>query len=199
MWLFIIYATLLIKNHTLYIDTEILVLLEIELVRKAKEGDREAFAHLYTDVSRKLYSTAFYLLGRKEDAEDIVMDTITDAYKSIKQLRDESAFERWIMRILVNKAKKRRGFYIDEPLELDEDITSVSDIDSEEKIVLWKAMNMISDTEREILILGIVDGYKSEEISKIMNINTNTVRSKRKRALEKIRTILVNGGYGNDR
>ena len=60
-------------------------------------------------------------------------------------------------------------------------------------------MNMISDTEREILILGIVDGYKSEEISKIMNINTNTVRSKRKRALEKIRTILVNGGYGNDR
>ncbi|MBR3354253.1 MAG: sigma-70 family RNA polymerase sigma factor [Oscillospiraceae bacterium] len=174
-------------------------MLEIELVKKAKEGDREAFAQLYTDVSRKLYSTAFYLLGRKEDAEDIVMDTVTDAFRSIQQLRDDSAFDRWIMRILINKAKKRRGNYIDEPAELDDNIALVSSLDSEEKIIIWKAMKMISDEDRRILILGIIDGYKSEEIAQIMQMNTNTIRSKRKRALQKIRTILENGGYKNDR
>lgn len=171
---------------------------DIELIKKAKEGDREAFAQLYTVVSRKLYSTAFYLLGRKEDAEDVVMDTVTDAFRSIKLLRDDSAFEKWIMRILINKAKKRRGFYIDEPVELEENIALISNTDSEDKIILWKAMGKISETERKILILGIVDGYKSEEIAQIMQMNTNTIRSKRKRALEKIRTILENGGYKND-
>ncbi len=175
-----------------------LVLQEIELIKKAKEGDREAFALLYTDVSRKLYSTAFYLLGRKEDAEDVVMDTVTDAFRSIKLLRDDSAFERWIMRILINKAKKRRGYYIEEPVELETNIALVSNTDSEDKIILWKAMGMIPEAERKILILGIVDGYKSEEIAQIMQMNTNTIRSKRKRALEKIRTILENGGYKND-
>ena len=83
-----------------------------ELVKKAKHGDREAFAELYSSVSRKLYSTAFYLLGRKEDAEDLVMDTVTDAFRTISLLRDDSAFERWILRILINKAKKKRGNYI---------------------------------------------------------------------------------------
>ncbi len=51
-----------------------------ELYEKARAGDTEAFAELYSIYSDRLYSTAFYLLGRKEDAEDVVMDTITDAF-----------------------------------------------------------------------------------------------------------------------
>ena len=166
-----------------------------ELVKKAKHGDREAFAELYSSVSRKLYSTAFYLLGRKEDAEDLVMDTVTDAFRTISLLRDDSAFERWILRILINKAKKKRGNYINEPVELDESLISEAKNFNEDQMIIWKAMEKLSSVDKEILILGIVDGYHSEEISKILKMNTNTVRSRRKRALEKIKNILEEGGY----
>ena len=74
-----------------------------ELCRRAKEGDADAFASLYETVSSKLYSTAFYMLGRKEDAEDVVMETVTDAFSEIRSLREPAAFEGWIFRILMNK------------------------------------------------------------------------------------------------
>ena len=165
-----------------------------DLVKKAKQGDREAFAELYDNVSRKLYSTAYYLLGRREDAEDLVMDTIIDAYRSINLLRDDSAFERWILRILINKAKKQRGSYINEPVELDESIRTGEETDKDDSLLLRKAMDELNDTDKKILILGVVDGYRSEEIAGIMHMNTNTVRSRRKRALDKIRSKLIEGG-----
>ena len=165
-----------------------------EYVKKAKKGDRDAFAVLYNNVSRKLYSTAFYLLGRKEDAEDLVMDTVTDAYRSISLLRDDKSFEGWIMRILINKARKKRGTYISEPIELDEQIISEASYDSEKKLIVRKAMDKLKDTDKKILILGVVDGYRSDEIAEIMHMNTNTVRSRRKRALEKIKALLIEEG-----
>ena len=169
-----------------------------ELVRKAKQGDRDAFALLYADISRKLYSTAFYLLGRQEDAEDLVMDTVTDAFRTINLLRDESAFDCWIMKILVNKAKKKRGYYINEPVELDERLIFNNNDGSDDRIILWKAIDKLSSDEQEILILGIVNGYHSDEIANILHMNSNTVRSKRKRALEKLKSILEEGGYVYD-
>ena len=170
----------------------------LDLVRKAKQGDREAFAQLYANISRKLYSTAYYLLGRQEDAEDLVMDTVIDAFRTINLLRDDSAFDSWIMKILVNKAKKKRGHYISEPVELDERVISESTHNSDDKVVLWKAMQRLTEEERNILILGIVNGYQSDEIAVILHLNSNTVRSKRKRALEKIKKILEEGGYAYD-
>ena len=80
-----------------------------ELCRRAKEGDADAFASLYESVSSKLYSTAFYMLGRREDAEDVVMETVTDAFAEIRSLREPAAFEGWIFRILMNKIKRRRN------------------------------------------------------------------------------------------
>ena len=75
-----------------------------ELCEKAKQGDAKAFAELYAQYAQKLYATAFYLLGRKEDAEDIVMDTVADAFAQIRSLRNADAFGGWIFRML------RRGY-----------------------------------------------------------------------------------------
>ena len=161
-----------------------------ELYEKARAGDSAAFAELYSLYRDKLYSTAFYLLGRKEDAEDVVMDTVADAFASIRKLRDPNAFSGWIFRILMNKLKRKRGSYINEPGELNEDITKASEDLTDEQIAVRQAMLKLDSVSREIVTLSVISGYKSEEIAEIMGLNPNTVRSRKQRALMKLRDEL---------
>jgi len=163
---------------------------DFELCIKAKNGDAEAFAMLYETVSSKLYSTAFYMLGRREDAEDAVMETVADAFAEIKSLRDPKAFEGWIFRILINKLKRKRKWYIREDVELNEDISPDHSVDHDERAALWSAVQSLSDIDRSIIILDVLDGYSSEEIGNIMKMNPNTVRSRKQRALAKLRLKL---------
>ncbi len=161
-----------------------------QLCYRAQQGDTEAFAALYETVSSKLYSTAFYMLGRKEDAEDIVMETVTDAFAEIRSLREPAAFEGWIFRILMNKIKRKRKSYITETVELQEDILSSGEAASDEGIALRKALQTLSQTDRSIIVLDVLGGYKSDEIGKMLGMNSNTVRSRKQRAFEKIRSML---------
>ena len=184
-------ATKKAKKHTIFTDGVIQQV--TELIQKAKKGDKEAFAELYKIYSKKLYSTALYMLGRREDAEDLVMDTVTDAFRGIGTLRDADAFEGWIFKILVNKIKRKRRSYIDEPVELLEEILPEQAAPGENRVLVLEAMKTLSREDRDILILGIVNGYKSEEIASLIGMNSNTVRSRQKRALEKLRKLLEKG------
>jgi RNA polymerase sigma-70 factor (ECF subfamily) len=161
-----------------------------ELCIKARNGDAQAFAKLYESVSGRLYSTAFYMLGRREDAEDIVMETVTDAFAQIRSLRDPDAFEGWIFRIMMNKIRRRRGSYIGEPVQLKEDISASPQSDPDERAALWKAMQSLSEEDRAIVVLDVLDGYRSDEIGKILKLNANTVRSRKQRAMMKLRRLL---------
>lgn len=164
--------------------------MDSELCTKARNGDAHAFAKLYESVSGRLYSTAYYMLGRKEDAEDIVMDTVADAFAQIKSLRDPAAFEGWIFRIMMNKIRKKRGSYIGEPLQLNEEISASLQTDADEKAALWKAMQSLQEEDRAILILDVINGYRSDEIGRMLNLNPNTVRSRKQRAMLKLRRLL---------
>ena len=168
-----------------------------ELCRRAKEGDADAFASLYETVSSKLYSTAFYMLGRKEDAEDIVMETVTDAFSEIRSLREPAAFEGCIFRILMNKIKRRRKSYIGEDLELQPDLILSDKGDRDEAVALRQALAELPQQDRSILVLDILGGYRSDEIAGMLGMNPNTVRSRKVRALEKLRKMLGEGK--NDR
>lgn len=164
--------------------------MDSELCIKAKKGDAQAFAKLYESVSGRLYSTAYYMLGRKEDAEDVVMDTVTDAFAQIRSLRDPEAFESWIFRIMLNKIRRKRGSYIGEALQLNEDISASSRTDPDEKVALWKALQSLSEEDRTIVILDVLNGYRSDEIGEMLKLNPNTVRSRKQRAMQKLRRLL---------
>ena len=60
------------------------------LVLQAKAGDDSAFASLYETVWQDLYKSAFYILGNREDAMDVVSETFLEAYRGIRKLRDET-------------------------------------------------------------------------------------------------------------
>ena len=64
----------------------------LQQIKKAKSGDAEAFALLYSEIYTDLYRFALYALKNRADAEDAVSETVMDAFTSIHKLRRETSF-----------------------------------------------------------------------------------------------------------
>lgn len=68
------------------------------LVTRAKKGDGEAFAELFSAVSDEVYRIAYLYVKNREDAKDVVQDTAFKCFKGIKHLRQGEYFRTWAVR-----------------------------------------------------------------------------------------------------
>lgn len=156
-------------------------------IKKAKQGDATAFANLYRQVYEDLYRFALYTLKNKIDAEDVVSETVMDAFSSIKKLRSEESFKGWIFRILYNKCKDKLREYTKKTVEIPEDYAEKSSSEKvEEGAVMRVLFKELSEEERLIISMHLFAGYTSKEIGALLHMNENTVRSKESRALKKL-------------
>lgn len=166
-----------------------------KLIREASAGSREAFVTLYGQYKDKLYRYALYRLGDPTDAEDAVSECILAAWKSIGQLRNSKAFGSWIFRILSNccAARLREVIAARENLErvyTEGQLSRGSAGSPSAGTELAEALAVLSDEEREIVLLSVVAGFSSAEISGQTGIPAATVRSKLSRSLAKMREFL---------
>ena len=156
-------------------------------IKKAKRGDAAAFAGLYQQVYADLYRFALYTLKNKNDAEDVVSETVVDAFASIGKLHQAEKFKGWIFRILYNKCKDKLREYTKKDVELPEEYR---EIPAEEKLedgaVMRALFFELSEEERLIISMHLFAGYTGKEIAKMLGLNENTVRSKESRALKKL-------------
>ena len=87
---------------------------EIDLVRKAKEGDTVAFAVMIRRYQNLVYATAFQILKDAALAEDVAQEAFVTAFRSLHDLRTESSFPPWLRKITRNLAlasrKEQRRF-----------------------------------------------------------------------------------------
>ncbi len=167
-----------------------------ECVRRARDGDADAFAELYSLVYKDLYRIALVNLKNQHDASDVVSDTVLEAYSSIKNLRDEKAFKAWMIKILTVKIKRMQKEYIKNRDHREE--LEVLDSVEQEKfreinyggLEIMEEFRRLNEDERLVLSLSIVSGYTSEEIAKATGLSANTVRSKAARAKIKLKKML---------
>ena len=155
---------------------------ELKLIHKAKRGDIKAFSELYAQLYQELYKFALYTMKHSQDAEDVVSETVIAAYENIKKLKKEESFRSWIFTILMNQCKKHFK-QNSETEELKDEITA-EEVSQEENYDLLQAFQMLDGEERMIL-------SSSEEIGHMLAMNPATVRSKKSRALEKLRKNLA--------
>lgn len=185
--------------------------IDINVVSRAIDGDCDAFISLYETMYKNLYRSAFLSLGRKEDAEDAVSDTVVDAWNEIGSLRDPKAFRSWIYRILYVKCQRKRAYYMTEPSELLPEGESgnlyireegsgafksvrnaalseeLSDVGSD----VIEALFSLTPEDREIIVLHVICGFKSREIAKITGLKASSVRSREVRVLQKLRSQIT--------
>jgi RNA polymerase sigma-70 factor (ECF subfamily) len=166
------------------------------LVRQAQGGDYSAFDTLVQKYQERIYATIYHMTSNHEDANDLTQETFIKAYKALTSFKGDSSFFTWVYRIAVNKTinflKGRKNKIhlslndLDFNAEHDPEIvTFISEktprrdmglTELQEK--LNEAMQKLSDVHRLVVTLHDVQGLSHEEISKIMDCNTGTVRSR---------------------
>ena len=149
----------------------------------------EQFLELYEPVYKDMYRLAYCYLGNAQDAEDVVGETVLKAYEKFASLRKKEAFKSWIFTILVNQCMTfLRKKTIKGTSELIEEPSFESNM--EDKAVAEELLSVLSEEERQIVVLSVFGGYKGEEIAKILHIKHGTVRTKYRRALKKMERYL---------
>ena len=149
----------------------------------------EQFLELYEPGYKDMYRLAYYYLGNAQDAEDVVGETVLKAYEKFASLRKKEAFKSWIFTILVNQCMTfLRKKTVKGTSELIEEPSFESRM--EDKAVVEELLSVLSEEERQIVVLSVFGGYKGEEIAKILHIKHSTVRTKYRRALKKMERYL---------
>ena len=169
-----------------------------ELVIKAQKGDDSSFDELIRSLKKELYLIAKTRLSNDEDIADCLQETIINAYQNIKRIRHPEFFKTWIIKILINECNK---FYKKNKVK----IVSLDDNNMEKYISNGKEiesnlsfesmMKLLKQDEQIILTLYYVSGYNTKEISKIVKINENTIRTKMMRAKNKLKNIYEGGDF----
>lgn len=143
----------------------------------------------YELVYKELYRLAYYYLGDVHEAEDAVMDTVLAAYESYGKLRNQAAFRSWIFKILVNQCKRRMRRFYEKQEELTED-SCIHEPDYTDKTYIQTVLQSLSEEERLIVSLIVFGGYKGEEVARVLKKKHSTIRSKYRRAIDKLKKQL---------
>jgi RNA polymerase sigma-70 factor, ECF subfamily len=156
----------------------------LTLVRKAINGDEEAFETLVKNESEKLYKTAFIYVRNEEDALDVLQETIYKAFISIKQVKQPQFFNTWLTKILIRTAydvlRKRKKLVFDENL-----ISNISDGSSrnvEGKMDVINAISSLNKNYQTAIILYYYHDLTIHQIAETMGKPENTIKTNLRRA-----------------
>lgn len=159
-----------------------------DLIQLAKERDPDAFTELMQHQMQSMYKVARSILRSDEDAADAIQETILSCWENMDRLRENRYFKTWMTRILINKCndllKARQEFLSEEQMKR----MSAPDVGYEN--VEWKEMlNSLDERYRLVIMLYYVEGFKTGEISQILEIPESTVRTRLARGREKVAAI----------
>lgn len=169
-----------------------------QLIERAKRGDAEAFIRLMEDNKESMKRVAFAYLKREEDVADAIQDTILDAFEHIHKLQKPEYFKTWLTRILLNNCaeiyrrnKKQPVFDMsaeeyDNPSHRD----GPSGIEAQSDLEFWDLLAHLPKESRIIFQLYFGEQYTIPQISEILKLNENTVKSRLHRGKEQLRKIV---------
>ncbi|MCR8643294.1 sigma-70 family RNA polymerase sigma factor [Paenibacillus sp. N1-5-1-14] len=174
---------------------------KIELVERAKNGDKDAFQALIHEEKEKLYKMAFVYMRKEEDALEVFQETIYKALTAIGSLKDNAYFSSWLVRILIHTAiatlnKKRRVIPLNQ--EVLEQLVGSGSLKLEDQIDLLQALEELDEKYKTVLMLRFYKDYTIKQIAAIVECPEGTVKTNLHRGLMLLRTRLK-GAYSDER
>ncbi|MBX2846662.1 MAG: sigma-70 family RNA polymerase sigma factor [Saprospiraceae bacterium] len=174
---------------------------DIELIEQTLRGNDNAFEELVDQYKDYIYTVAYRVLGRPEEAEEAAQDAFIKAYRSLQGFDHRAKFSTWLYRIVLNTAlsmRRKQKFYV-EDIDDHKNFNAYSEEKetlklSEQKKYLQEALNLLKEDDVTVLTLFYLKELHLEEIAEITGWEANGVKVKlfraRKRLAEKMRLIL---------
>jgi len=161
---------------------------EKELIRECLNNNRAAQHWLYNEYAPTMLAVCYRYVKSLSDAEDILQEGFIKVFTKLHQFKQKGELGAWIRRIMVNTAinylQKHNRYRRELQLE-NVAIHSVNDNDAEVLLDAKDIIKLICElpvSYQTVFNLVAIEGYSHVEISKMLGINENTIRSQYNRA-----------------
>ncbi len=180
----------------------VFVLIEFEVIERARKGDEAAFSQIVAAYRKRILGTISRLIGHPEDVEDVGQEVFVRLYYSLEQLRTPEVFEPWMYRLTVNAAydymRRRKRRRESRMSDLSEQQVMMADAvaggkEREEEVrragireFVQSLLGGISEDDRALLILKEVEGLSLKEMEQIYKVNESALKVRLFRARQRV-------------
>ncbi|MBN2796038.1 MAG: sigma-70 family RNA polymerase sigma factor [Clostridia bacterium] len=178
------------------------------LIKQSINGDVTSFEQLIKSYQKMAYNVAYRVMGNEEDAKDMTQEALIKVYKNLKSFRMDASFSTWLYRIVMNTCKdalrknKTKVISLDQPLDTgdgemqweieDEGLKPDEQlVQKETQNEVQKALQLVGENNRIVLVLRDIKGLSYSEISDIIDVPEGTVKSRLNRGRQELKEILL--------
>jgi len=167
------------------------------VVERARSGDFDAFEALYHRHLRGIYALCVRMTANPSRAEELTQETFVRAWRKLDQFRGEGGFGAWLRRLAVNlvlserrSAARRR--HRETPVDADNVVSfpGVPAPDHGSTLDLEQAIALLPAGARQVFVLHDVEGYRHEEIARLLGVASGTSKAQLHRARRLLRESL---------
>ncbi len=181
------------------------VALSTDLIKRAQEGDSDAFGALFQTHRSRIYSVCLRMTSNAAEAEDLTQDAFLQAFRKITKFRGDSAFSTWLHRIAVNtvlmqfRKNSLCQVSLDEPYGDSEGSKVRREYGTRDKglagcvdrLALARAMKQLPPGYRTIFLLHEMEGYEHQEIAEMLGCSVGNSKSQLYKAKLRFRELLT--------
>jgi len=176
-----------------------------DLVKRAQQGDSDAFAALFHTHKARIYSVCLRMTNNAAEAEDLTQDAFLQVFRKIASFRGDSAFSTWLHRISVNtvlmhfRKKSLSQISLDQPYASEDGSKVRREVGAKDadlagcvdRIALARAIQELPPGYRTIFLLHEVEGYEHQEIAEMLGCSVGNSKSQLYKAKLRIRELLA--------
>ncbi len=180
-----------------------MLVVDADKVRRARQGDSDAFLELIQERKDDIYKLAYTYVKNQEDALAIVHDVVYKVYISLKKLKNPDVFNTWLIRIIVNNSidylkKRKRISSIEINYDKLETLEQIADHSRDyENLVasidLFSAIDKLSLEQRTIVILKYFQDLTLSQVAEILVCPIGTIKTRLNKALVCLRQEMKEG------
>ncbi|MFH7000237.1 RNA polymerase sigma factor [Flavobacterium sp. FlaQc-57] len=167
---------------------------ETEIIKLAVENNRQAQQQIYSRHSSKMLSVCRQYIKDIQLAEDVMITAFMKVFTNLNKFEHKGSFEGWIRRIMVNecisylRVQKKVKFTEDE-IYVEESFNAIDSKFSTDQIQFL--IDALPDGYKMIFNLYAIEGYKHNEIAKMLGINEGTSKSQLSHARKMLQTQIT--------
>jgi len=166
-----------------------------ELFRDIKDNNKTAFEELYNKYNRLVYGIAFSILKNRQDSEDVVQTVFSKIYTVSKDKLPINKEATWLYSITKNEAitflrKRKSDLNLDTIYEIEDNNDAINNIVEQDKFN--RLISKLNDKEKEIVSLKIVSNLSFDEIGKLLNEPTGTIKWRYYKSIHNLKILLGN-------
>ena len=176
---------------------------DLELIRRSKEGDLDAFNEIVARYQRQVFNTAARILGGTSHADDATQETFISAYRAIGKFRGVNLAP-WLLRIAKNQCydmirgmRRRPSDSLEENLTNPSFVRAQSSGSAEDETLrgelgseIQRAILSLPKDQRLVVTLIDVQGFSYEEAAEVAGVSLGTVKSRLSRGRARVRDYL---------